>query len=930
MSQSPSLAELAAVPEIGALIFDRRPAFLWQPDGRRILFANAAGVAWFGADSLAALSARTFSAANPASKAIERLARALPFPGARIEPLRVPLGATIATLTCLCQRVILPGRGAGALLTAGLDAFLPEESLERTARRAVAALAGSADVLILAEDGTPLAASHPALAEAARSAFGKVHGGVERRVAWIAGTQRTLEIISAQAGEERVTIVFVGDAEVVEPVAPAPATAAAAPRASRFAFAGAGAPVRFVFTVDPDQRVTMISPEFAGVVGPESAAIVSQHWPEIAARLGIDGDGQIARALARRETWSGITVNWPVDESELAVPVDLAALPAFGRSRSFEGFRGFGVARPADAVRAGAAVERSQASAAPEAPKQTAPSAAIHVLPPRDDATIVRLPIKPDAAASVPLSGIEEAAFRQIAEALGARFEESVPAESGGATQAIPLHLPSIADPRMLERVPLGILVQREDRAIYANRTFLEMIGQPSLAAFERAGGLSSVFPDSVGGVPSGGDALFARRSDGSKVRVEARMASTPWGEGGALMLTFRALPDDDERHDALVGEFDAAKDRIEELESILDTATDGVLVIDGAARIASANRAAEALFGIEARAVVGKPFTDLLADESHKAALDYLDGLASNGVASVLNDGREVIGRVPNGGLIPLFMTMGRLSTHGKFCAVLRDITHWKRAEEELTTAKREAERANEQKSEFLAKVSHEIRTPLNAVIGFSEVMMEERFGPIGNERYRQYLRDIHLSGAHLMSLINDLLDLSKIEAGKVELSFESVRVNEIIQDCVALMQPQANRERIIIRTSLSSGVPNVVADSRSLRQIVLNLLSNAIKFTQPGGQVIVSTGLEDSGEVVIRVRDTGVGMSEKDIETALQPFRQVTTSERTRFDGTGLGLPLTKALVEANRAAFSIDSAVDQGTLVRITFPTTRVLAE
>jgi signal transduction histidine kinase len=149
------------------------------------------------------------------------------------------------------------------------------------------------------------------------------------------------------------------------------------------------------------------------------------------------------------------------------------------------------------------------------------------------------------------------------------------------------------------------------------------------------------------------------------------------------------------------------------------------------------------------------------------------------------------------------------------------------------------------------------------------------------------------------------------------------------VIQECVALMQPQANRERIIIRTSLSAGVPNIVADSRSLRQIILNLLSNAIKFTLAGGQVIVSTSLEENGEVVIRIRDTGVGMSEKDIETALKPFRQLAVSGHSRFDGTGLGLPLTKALVEANRAAFAIDSAVNQGTLVRVTFPNTRVLA-
>ncbi|MCP4381872.1 MAG: PAS domain S-box protein, partial [Hyphomicrobiales bacterium] len=273
--------------------------------------------------------------------------------------------------------------------------------------------------------------------------------------------------------------------------------------------------------------------------------------------------------------------------------------------------------------------------------------------------------------------------------------------------------------------------------------------------------------------------------------------------------------------------------ERARELEAILDTATDGVIVIDGAGVVDGMNRTAEALFGVSTNAVRGRPFTDLLADESRKAARDYLEGLASNGVASVLNDGREVIGRVPRGGLIPLFMTMGRVAGSGKYCAVLRDITHWKNVEEELVAARKAAETANAQKSEFLAKISHEIRTPLNAIIGFSEVMMAERFGSIGNDRYRSYLHDIHLSGEHLMSLVNDLLDLSKVEAGKLDLDFTSVAANEVIQECVALMQPQANRDRIIIRTSLADGLPNIVADMRSLRQILLNLISNAVKFT-------------------------------------------------------------------------------------------------
>ena len=249
--------------------------------------------------------------------------------------------------------------------------------------------------------------------------------------------------------------------------------------------------------------------------------------------------------------------------------------------------------------------------------------------------------------------------------------------------------------------------------------------------------------------------------------------------------------------------------------------------------------------------------------------------------------------------------MTLGAgIATRDKLCAIFRDLTLWKKAEDELLTAKQQAERRSSAKSDFLAKISHEIRTPLNAIIGFSEVMMQERFGPIGNERYQQYLKDIHASGGHLISLLNDLLDLSKIEAGKLELTFASVDLNELTQQCVALMQPQANRERIIIRTSLPTTCRRCVADARSVRQIVLNLLSNSIKFTGAGGQVIVSTALTTTGEVVLRVRDTGVGMSEKDIAIALEPFRQLATSSRWGSSGTGLGLPLTKALAEANRA--------------------------
>jgi PAS domain S-box-containing protein len=365
------------------------------------------------------------------------------------------------------------------------------------------------------------------------------------------------------------------------------------------------------------------------------------------------------------------------------------------------------------------------------------------------------------------------------------------------------------------------------------------------------------------------------------------------------------------------------------ELRAILDTATDGVLVLDAGGGILSGNRSAQALFGYDAANFARNTLDDLLAPESRRAAHEHLERLTNSRGAGVLNAGYEAVGRVRQGGLVPLYITMGRIEGSEKLCAVLRDITTWKRSAEELNSAKQAAEKASVAKSEFLAKMSHEIRTPLNAIIGFSEVMMDERFGPIGNERYRQYLKDIHASGGHLISLLNDLVDLSKIEAGILDLTFVSVNLNDLLQQCVAIMQQQANRERVIIRTALAANLPHIIADARSLRQIALNLLSNSIKYTGAGGQVIVSTALTDDQEVVLRVRDTGNGMSKEDLETALEPFRRPDATGQWGSTGSGLGLPITKALVEANHARFRIASEVGDGTLVEVAFPTTRLLA-
>jgi len=225
----------------------------------------------------------------------------------------------------------------------------------------------------------------------------------------------------------------------------------------------------------------------------------------------------------------------------------------------------------------------------------------------------------------------------------------------------------------------------------------------------------------------------------------------------------------------------------------------------------------------------------------------------------------------------------------------------------------------------DFLAKVSHEVRTPLNSIIGFTELMLQERFGAIANQRYKGYIEDIHQSGLYALSLLNDLLDISKIDAGKFDLNFTAVDVPEIVEDCAGSLQPLAKRARIVLRTSLAPDLPTVVADPRRLKQILLNLLTNAIKFTKEGGQVIVSGSLVD-GELRLRVRDNGVGMTKDEIAFAMQPFHQLDTAPRKQT-GTGLGLPVTKALVDANRARLVLTSEPGVGTSADVIFPAERL---
>ncbi|WP_137046060.1 PAS domain-containing protein [Pseudolabrys sp. FHR47] len=944
----PRLADYALAPV---------PVWLWREDGTAVLWANAPAAAIFDASSATELAQRRFDPGHPAATQIKRLAGTLPGGGTkRLERLRgfgAPLGSA---LTCFCARVTLPDHAA-AILVVSTERVARDLSLPERAHRLIANVERPAAVF--SADGELISANPPArqrlgdkrdiavlgLDKLAREASrnGRAEGdfalgyGVMRKLGAGQTVAMLLQFTEPKPVHELKPVQqqpLPYDVVAMTPtkLKPAPDT----PRPQAY---------RFVWQMDAATHFTQGMENFARLLGPETASVLLRAWPEIAQALNIDTDGRVARALAARETWSGIVVDWPMDGSNERVAIEMSGLPTFDRDRRFTGFRGFGICR------AGLRDIETIAAVPPPKPVEPAPAKVIAFRPatpePQPPAPPIAPVAEPEPTTDKPsLTPNEHSNFEELARELNARLKgggakSPLPEDDAPDFGSEPLVVPQPEPPAqrmsasddsraILERLPLGILVYRLNNLLYANRAFLDWTGYDNLATLNEAGGLDSLFIEPASGDTNGngGKSLNIATVNGQQKPVKGRLFSVPWGQEPALVLMIQTGAGEAENKPN-----EASLRRLEseanELRAVLDTATDGVLLLDRAGRVLAANRSAQALFGYDAADFTELSIDDLFAPESRRTMVDYLDRVS--GDRGTLPDaGREAIGRFKRGGLVPLYVTMGRIEDGDKYCAVLRDLTAWKRTEEDLINARREAERASTAKSEFLAKISHEIRTPLSAILGFSEVMMDERFGTIGNERYKEYLKDIHSAGGHVISLLNDLLDLSKIEAGKLDLTFVSVNLNDIVQECVAMLQQEANRQRVIIRTSLAPNLPPIVADARSVRQIALNILSNSIKFTGAGGQVIVSTTVNDDNEASLRIRDTGTGMSEQELQMALEPFRQIATTSRWGASGTGLGLPITKALAEANHARFRITSRPEDGTLVEVAFPATRVLAE
>jgi len=261
-------------------------------------------------------------------------------------------------------------------------------------------------------------------------------------------------------------------------------------------------------------------------------------------------------------------------------------------------------------------------------------------------------------------------------------------------------------------------------------------------------------------------------------------------------------------------------------------------------------------------------------------------------------------------------------------YVATHEDISERKEAELMTRSALEQAEVANRAKSDLMANMSHELRTPLNAIIGFSETMKEETFGPVGSDKNREYLEDIHHSGQHLLELINDILDVSAIEAGALELHEEKVSLIDVVEVSVRFIRPRAEAGRVSVTSTIDPEIPMIYADERRVKQVFLNLLSNSVKFTPEGGEVTVSAWLNDNGSLAVAVADTGIGMDEEEMTKALSTFGQVDSGLDRKHEGTGLGLPLAKRLMELHGGTLEIESEKALGSSITVTFPKKRVI--
>ncbi len=675
--------------------------------------------------------------------------------------------------------------------------------------------------------------------------------------------------------------------------------------------APADLPSRLVWRSDAEGVLTHVSRAHPDL----SEVLVGRSWTTLAGEGVIAGErdgAALIEALSTRRTFRALPLVLRGRAFEHVL--EISGAPAGRATGDFSGFSGFAI--PGE--RRPRPVEGGEVAGGEP------------LLDDHQEPDVVR---EPEADAS--LSVNEHAAFREVARILGLRFapdelaSDETPASARAEAAAVSSVMPFPTPParlaenevraraalaELLESLPLGVLIYRGSEMLFASRAFLDLAGYPDLPALRQVGlahlfrGLPPREREIVGPVP------FAR-PEGGTVALLIDRASLVWEGAPAEICLARAMPD------AFAAPSPAVPPNAARLraEKVLDSLEEGVVTLDAEGRVVGLNPSAAELVHAHPKEVVGGRFADLFAPES-------LPALETAVTVSRRAGASEIYGVTPRTGAAALRLRIARLLGEDApgYCASLREI----RDEEPTSPVATEPAHRDEPeveaawKANALARVSREIRPSLNAILSLTDMMLSDRFDRADAERLEAYLREVRLSGGRIAGLIDDLRDLAEIQAGRGKLTFTDLALNDLVSSCIAAQQARAARDRIVLRTSLAPDLPAMRADERSIRQAALTVLENAIRVSEAGGQVIISTTLAERGEIALRVRDTGTGMTEEELTNALEPFRADVGSDG-EGEEKGFGLTLTKALVEVNRGRFRITSRKDEGTLVEMLFP-------
>ena len=476
-----------------------------------------------------------------------------------------------------------------------------------------------------------------------------------------------------------------------------------------------------------------------------------------------------------------------------------------------------------------------------------------------------------------------------------------------------------------------GILVHRDLKPLYANDAFCRIFGFTSiedvllLPSIEQLAHnddqervRSRAHMRAAGEDISTLTQLRGRRIDGTEIWFETMGRTIQWDGDDAIQATIMDIT-----------ERKRAEEDLRESELRYRTLTEGSLQGIGIVqddRIAFVNNSFAELLGYVPKEMLGRAVNDFVLPEYRQLLTrrrnDRMDGgrpRPQYDFQALHRDGSGIWVQQ----LVQPINWRGRAAVQ----VSIIDLTQRKAAETAMVQAKDEAEKANRAKTEFLAHFSHELRTPLNAILGFSEVMQSELFGPMGHEKYAEYAQDIHQSGGFLLSLITDIIDLSRIEAGQLELDEQVFDAGAIMKDCARQLRDRAGAKGVRIDLRLPGSVPRLTADERKVRQILLNLLSNAVKFTRPDTIVTFAVEIGADGALLFRIADAGKGISETDLERAQEPFVRLEGALTSSEEGAGLGLAITKLLIESHGGSLTLSSKIDQGTTAVVSFPAHRV---